>query len=154
MDSDDILKRISQTIGVFGGGYLFLYLVIVETQRPPIGYALKFVQIFEAVAKWLFVIAVIIAVLFFMLAIIGHVKSKKQLEREQQESIKQKEEWERQKSIREAEEAKQKELKLEQEKLARELRQQELEQRQIKKETYLKNRSTEDATKDALQDFM
>lgn len=154
MKDDDILKQVFSGIGVLGGGYFFLYLVIIGTQHPPIGYALKFVRAFETVARWLFTLAVVVAILFIALAIIGYFKNKRKQERERLAQIKQEEEWKRLRAIEAQEEAHQKKIKVEQEKLAIELRQHELEQMQIKKETYLKNRSAEDATKDALQDFM
>lgn len=154
MKDDDILKQFFSGFGVLGGGYLFLYLVIIGTQHPPVGYALKFVRAFETTARWLLFIIVVVAVLFFMLAIAGHFKNKRQKDCERLARIKQEEERKRLRAIAAQEEAKHNRIKLEQEKLAIELRQQELEQRQTKKETYLKNRSAEDATKDALRDFM
>lgn len=154
MNDDDILKRFYSGLGVFGSGYLFLYLVIVGTQHPPIGYALKFVRSFETTVRWLLFTVAVVAVLFFMLAIVGHLKSKRQQDRERLAQIKQEEEWKRLRAIAAKEEAKQNQLKQEQEKLAIELRQQELNQLRIRKETYLKNRSAEDATKDTLRDFL
>ncbi len=154
MKDDDILKQFLSGLGVLGGGYLFLYLVVIGTQHPPIGYALKFVRAFEVVARCFFIIAAIVAVLFFTLAIVIHFKNKRKQECERLAQIKQEEEWKRLRAIEAQEEAHQKKIKVEQEKLAIELRQQELEQMRIKKETYLKNRSAEDATKDALRNFM
>ena len=135
MKGDDILKQFLSGLGVLSSGYLFLYLMVIGTQHPPIGYALKFVRAFETVAQWLFIIAVVVAVLFSSLAVISHFKNKKHMEHERQKAMRQKEEWQRQKETMDAEEAKLNKIKLEQEKIASEQRQQELNQLRIKKRT-------------------
>lgn len=55
--NDDIFERFIKSTGIMFGGYLFLIIMIVTTQKPPREIALKIEIAFEMMAKGLFYIA-------------------------------------------------------------------------------------------------
>lgn len=84
---DDILERFIKTIGIMFGCFLLLYCMIVSTQKHPRGIALKIIVVSEYVAKGLFYIAIVAGILFFAVALIENVLTKKRIKKEKQERI-------------------------------------------------------------------
>jgi hypothetical protein len=74
---DDILKRLGKTAGILVGGYLFLYIMIVTTQKRPVGIALLIVRATESLARGLLYLSILAAIAFFGLSFIEHINAKK-----------------------------------------------------------------------------
>jgi hypothetical protein len=152
--NDDIIDRLGKTLLLMGGGFVFLYLMITFTQDHPRGIALVIVRTTETVARWLMYAGITVAVFFIAWAIFEQIKTKRRLELERIEKEKR---VLLSKHLAEAEELKQQE-----EKLQAQIRQKQIEDEQkltqqrlqLEKETYLKTRSAEEATSEALKNFM
>ena len=152
--NDDIYERFIKTIGIMFGGYFFLYIMIVTTQKPPRGIALKIVIAFEMIAKGFFYIALVVGASCFLAALIDNHLTKKRIYQEQKERI----ERERRAELIY--------LKQEIEKLKHELEEVEDENRKyvvalneekdrrIKFENHLKNRTAQAAVNEALGHFL
>lgn len=154
MDDDDIIKRLWQSVLLVIALWVLNYLMIVGTQKHPTAYALAIVQITEQVFHWLKVVGGISVISTGPIFLFSHFRKERQKERERLAELKKNEEWKQrheQEAVIEAEREKQ---KSEQRQIEKDKRQEELNQLRLKKENYLKTRSAEDATKDALRDFM
>lgn len=84
---DDIFERLGKTAAILVGGYLFLYIMIVTTQKRPAGIALIIVNATEALAKGLFFLCFLVAMGLLGFSLIEHFKVKKQKQKEEQERI-------------------------------------------------------------------
>ncbi len=84
---DDIFERLGKTAGVLVAGYLFLYIMIVTTQKRPVGIALLIVRATESLARGLLYLSILAAIAFFGLSFIEHIKAKKKKQKEHEERL-------------------------------------------------------------------
>ena len=85
--NDDIFERFIKSIGIVLGGFLFLYCLIVNTQKHPRGIALKIVVVTEFVAKGLFYIGLGIGIISLLTVLIENRMTKKRIKKEEQAHI-------------------------------------------------------------------
>ncbi len=150
---DDIFKRLAKTAGILVGGYLFLYIMIVTTQKRPVGIALMIVKATETLAKGLLYLLIFAAIAFFGLSLIEHIKAKKKKQKENEKRI----ERERQSKIISLEQEKgrleQQLILAEKEKQTALLSLQAERARKVGQEHHLVKRSAEEAIDEALKHF-
>lgn len=151
---DDIFERLGKTAGILVGGYLFLYIMIVTTQKRPFGIALLIVNATETLAKGLLYLSIFAAIAFFGLSLIEHIKAKKKKQKEDENRI----ERERQLKIISLEQEngrlEQQLILAETEKQAALLALQEERARKVGQEHHLMKRSAEEAVDEAFKHFM
>ncbi len=85
--NDDIFDRFIKSIGIVFSGFLFLYCLIITTQKHPRGIALKIVVVTEFVAKGLFYIGLGIGIISFITVLIGNHMTKNRTKMEEQAHI-------------------------------------------------------------------
>jgi ketosteroid isomerase-like protein len=85
--NDYIFNRFIKSLGIVFGGFLFLYCMIITTQKHPRGIALKIVVVTEFVAKGLFYIALAVGIIAFLAALIETNITKKRIKKEEQAHI-------------------------------------------------------------------
>jgi hypothetical protein len=150
---EDIFERLGRTAGVLVGGYLFLYIMIVATQKRPVGIALLIVNATEALAKGLLYLLIFSAIAFFVIFLIEHIKTKKKQHKEHEERS----ERDRQSKIISLEQEKERlERQLilaEKEKQAALLALQAERTRKVGQEHHLMKRSAEEAVDEAFKHF-
>lgn len=151
---DDFVDRLLKTISLICAGFVLLYVLIATSSELPTGVSLMIFNGMNWLFYWLIrLIAMGLIVSALVFARFRYVEAQAEKERLAQEEIK-----ERERKIKEAEQRKEEEEKkgLRAEEDARMEKERELEKlRKLKeKEEYLKNRSAEQAIKDALKDFL
>lgn len=151
---DDIFERLGKTAAVLVGGYFFLYIMIVTTQRRPAGIALLIVNATESLAKGLLFLSILVAVVLFGISLIEHIKAEKKKQKEQEDRI----ERERQSKIIFLEQENkrlERHLILAKEEKQRAVAALQIERaREIGQENHLKKRSAEEAVDEAFKHFM
>lgn len=151
---DDLLDRFIKSVGLMMGLLFLIYVLIASSSERPIGISLVIYQTMNTCFYWGFRILLFGVLAISVFSLIHCFQSD---QRKQKEAAREKEKFQQQK--KEAEEKKksdeeQKRIEDEEIKNRRRLRKQEEDQRQIKIEQHLKNRSAEEANKDALAHFL
>ncbi len=85
--NDDIFERFIKSIGIVFGGFLFLYCLIITTQKHPRGIALKIVVVTEFVAKGLFYIGLGIGIISLLTVLIENHMTRNRIKKEEQAHI-------------------------------------------------------------------
>lgn len=152
--NDDIFERFIKSIGIVLGGFLFLYVMIVTTQKPPRGVALKIVNAFEFVAKGLFYIALVVGISFFLATLIDDHLTKKRFKEEEEERVERKRHAELLYLKQEIENLKHKLEEAEDENRKYVVALNEEKDRLIRFDNHLKNRTAQAAVNEALGHFL
>lgn len=151
---DDIFKRFIKSIGIMFGCFLFLYCMIVTTQKHPKGIALTIVVATEFISKGLIYLFIVSGIFILATILIEKVLAKKRINKEQVERI----ERERQSEIiylkQEINHLKSKLEEVQDEKIKVVVALNEEKKRRIEFEDHLKNRSPQAAVNEALGHFL
>lgn len=152
--NDDIFERFIKSVGIVLGGYFLLYLMIITTQKRPIGIALKIVAVMECIAKGLFYLLLIAGISFFVAGLVENHLTKQRIKKKRSEEV----ERERQSEIvylkQEIDGLKHRLEEANNETKKYVVALHEEKSRGVKFENHLKNRSAEEAVNDPLKHFM
>lgn len=151
---DDFIDRFLKTIGLICASFVFLYVLIATSSERPTGVSLIIFNSMNWLFYWLIrLIAMGLIVSALVFARFRYVASQAEKERLVQEEIKNRErEIREEKRKKEVEEQR----RVRAEENARNKKEKEMEnlQRLKEREEYLKNRSANQANKDALKNFL
>lgn len=151
---DDFVDRFLKTIGLVCAGFVLIYVLIATSSERPTGVSLMIFNGMNWLFYWLIrLIALGIIVSALVFARFKFVAAQAEKERLAQEEIEKSERKNREEKRRKEEEE-QKQLKAKKEARDRKKEERENLRRQKEKEDYLKNRSAEQANKDALKNFL
>lgn len=151
---DDFVDRFLKTIALICAGFVLLYVLIATSSERPTGVSLIIFNGMNWLFYWLIrLIAMGLIVSALVFARYRYVEAQTEKEQLAQEEIKNRESELREEE-RKKEEEKQKKLRAEEE--TRKKQEREIENMRLQKvrEEYLKNRSADQANKDALKNFL
>ena len=151
---DDFVERLWKSLAIMIGGFVFIYVLIASSREKPRGVSLFIYNSMNQLFYWLLIFIAVVAVgaiLFFVTEHYSEINAKEKAWL--MEEAKRKEadhlNWlQRQRDLEHEQEKEEERIRI------KKLIEMEEQQRLVEKKRYLKNRSVEEANKDALKDFL